>query len=135
MNALHRVLSLTNGITQGDKHAEHSLQETLKQNYYLWQLYHSQMDAHEAEAELESQQGKLREAAKQLKAIESTVKEKKREIAGLAKAKTSMDQKAKKRRAEEGKNVRFSAFRRIQSLPRESLHKQTSLDSYWHSSV
>ena len=84
-----------------------TVQEATKSSYYLWQLYHSQVEATAAEHELEGQQEELRETAKLLKEREAAVKEKKKEIAGLNKSRTLMEQKAKKRRTEADKNVRL----------------------------
>lgn len=81
------------------------MQEALKSKYYLWQLYHSQVDAETAAEELESKQAELKEAAKQMKAAENAVKDKKKEIAGLNKQRILQEQKAKKRRDEAEKKV------------------------------
>ena len=81
------------------------MQEVLKSKYYLWQLYHSQMDAETAAEELEGKQAELREAAKQMKAADNAVKAKKKGIAGLIKQRVDLEHKAKKRRAEADKKV------------------------------
>ena len=81
------------------------MQEALKSKHYLWQLYHSQLDAETAAEELESKQAELREAAKQMKEADNAVKDKKKEVAGLNKQRTLLEQKAKKRRAEAEKKV------------------------------
>jgi len=81
-----------------DKHE--LLQEKLKATYYLWQLYHTRKDASAAQKELEKQEGLLKEAAKQLKATDASLKEKKKVVAGLVKEKLLLEQKTKKRKIE-----------------------------------
>lgn len=81
------------------------LQEKLKATYYLWQLYHTQRDAEMAQGQLEEQQELLREAARQLKATDGSLKEQKKVVAGLQKKKLALEQRAKKRKGEVEKKV------------------------------
>ncbi len=82
----------------------------MKSKYYLWQLYHSQLDAETAAEELESKQAELRAAAMEMKAADTALKEKKKEIAGLNKQRVLMEQKAKKQRAEADKKASKHSF-------------------------
>ena len=82
------------------------LQENLKSKYYLWQLYHSQLDAETTSEELESKQAEFNRAATLMQGVDATLKDRKKEIAGLKKQRVHLDQKAKKRQAEAAKSVR-----------------------------
>lgn len=81
------------------------MQEELTATYYLWQLYHIQKAAEEAEKELAEKQESQNEAADDLQGVEGAIKEKKKQAASLAKQKLLLEQKIKKRRGETDKEV------------------------------
>jgi len=93
-------------LQKGIPDAPLPLQDKLKTTYYLWQLYHTLRDAEAAQEQLGEQEGLLKEAARQLKATDADLKEKRKVVAGLNKKKLALEQKAKKRKGELEKKVR-----------------------------
>ena len=81
------------------------VQEALKAEYYLWQLYQIERDMAGARAEAAAKQASLHEAGRALHAKEAALEERRRAAAGVAKERLLLERRHKKRKAELEKKV------------------------------
>lgn len=82
------------------------MQEALKAEHYLWQLYQIERDMSTARDQGTKQKEELKETAKLLLASEKAVEEKKQVVAGINKERMLLERKFKKRKADLEKKVR-----------------------------
>ena len=81
------------------------LQDALKAEHFLWQLFHIEKDIWEALEEAQEQKQELNESAKALYAQEQQVEAKKKIVAGFQKERLLLERRLKKRKADADKKV------------------------------
>jgi hypothetical protein len=89
-------------------HAYLVLQEDLKTDYYLWQVYHLDRDAHRLRNTLQKQMSELKAVEGGQQSQEDGTKQKRVEKATLAKQIATLEKKLYKRRSDMDKKVRQS---------------------------
>ena len=81
------------------------LQDALKAEHFLWQLFHIEKDIREALDEATEQKEELNESAKALYAQEQQIEAKKKIVAGFQKERLLLERRLKKRKADADKKV------------------------------
>ena len=81
------------------------LQDALKAEHFLWQLFHIEKDIREALDEAKEQKEELNESAKALYAQEQQIEAKKKIVAGFQKERLLLERRLKKRKADANKKV------------------------------
>ena len=81
------------------------LQDVLKAEHFLWQLFHIEKDIREAQDEAREQKEELNESAKALYAQEQQIEAKKKIVAGFQKERLLLERRLKKRKADADKKV------------------------------
>ena len=81
------------------------LQDALKAEHFLWQLFHIEKDIREALDEAKEQKEELNESAKALYAQEQQIEAKKKIVAGFQKERLLLERRLKKRKADADKKV------------------------------
>lgn len=84
------------------------MQEALKAEHYLWQLYQIEKDTSSAREQCAKHKEDLKETAKLLHASEKAVEEKKQAAAGINKERMLLERKFKKRKADLDKKAWFT---------------------------
>ena len=82
------------------------MQDALKAQHFLWQLFHIERDIKEAVDEAKEQKEQLNESAKVLYAQEQQIEAKKKIVAGFQKERLLLERKLKKRKSEADKKAR-----------------------------
>ena len=82
------------------------LQDSLKAEHFLWQLFHIEKDIKEAVDDAKEQKEQLNESARMLYAQEQQVEAKKKIVAGFQKERLLLERKLKKRKSEAEKKAR-----------------------------
>ena len=83
------------------------MQDSLKAEHFLWQLFHIERDIQEALEEAQEQKQELNESAKALYAQEQQIEAKKKIVAGFQKERLLLERRLKKRKADADKKVRL----------------------------
>ena len=86
------------------------LQDSLKAEHFLWQLFHIEKDIKEAVDDAKEQKEQLNESARVLYAREQQVEAKKKIVAGFQKERLLLERKLKKRKSEAEKKARHSTM-------------------------
>ena len=81
------------------------LQDSLKAEHFLWQLFHIEKDIREALEEAREQKEELNESAKALYAQEQQIEAKKKIVAGFQKERLLLERRLNKRKADADKKV------------------------------
>ncbi len=97
-------MTLISSCAHGLMHAA-AVQDGLKAQHFLWQLFHIERDIKEAVDSAKEQKEQLNESAKVLYAQEQQIEAKKKIVAGFQKERLLLERKLKKRKSEADKKV------------------------------